>query len=146
MIDIRTRIKVTSLLKSGKFFKELVDIMQAGSGLFVAAMKREMPVDRGTGRNSVETTTRNSGNRAGFSVAPTAKSQGRPYLLYLHGGTYNMKGKPDYGYTPGRVRSGTVAKGIGGVRPNKFADRAEEKTMPRFRQFVFNQLIALSKQ
>ena len=43
-----------------------------------------------------------------------------------------MRGRSDRGYTPGYVRSGAVAFGIGGIRPNKAAKRAKKDSEAKF--------------
>lgn len=79
-----------------------------------------------------------------YVVESTARSKkgNANYPLYLYGGTGKLKGLPDFGYTSGHVRAGTVARGIGGIRPNKAAQRAKRDSEPLFIQKV-NQYIAM---
>lgn len=75
-----------------------------------------------------------------YDVVSTAKAGGVNYPLLLAQGTGKMRGRRDFGYTPGHVRAKTVAYGIGGIRPNKAAQRATKiAKMPTVRSF--NKLI-----
>jgi len=75
-----------------------------------------------------------------YKVTTTATNRGKPYPIYIHEGTGDLKGQGDYGYTSGYTRSGTVAKGIGGIRPNKFATRTVAAKKEQVKQFMIKTL------
>jgi hypothetical protein len=64
----------------------------------------------------------------------------------LFTGTGKFRGAPDFGFNTGRVRAGTVLIGIGGVRPNKAADRARMKANPLIVKFVNKGLSQISSE
>lgn len=75
-----------------------------------------------------------------YKVTTTATNNGAPYPIYIHEGTGELKGQGDYGYTSGYTRAGTVAKGIGGIRPNKFATRTVAAKKEEVKQFMIKTL------
>ena len=75
-----------------------------------------------------------------YKVTTTATNKGKPYPIYIHEGTGDLKGQGDYGYTSGYTRAGTVAKGIGGIRPNKFATRTVAAKKEQVKQFMIKTL------
>lgn len=80
-----------------------------------------------------------------YAVVSTALTDsGRNYPLDLFTGTGRQKGKPDAGYTPGRVRANDVAHGIGGIRPNKAAYRAklesEDAYFRKVRELIYDRI------
>ena len=75
-----------------------------------------------------------------YKVTTTATNRGKPYPIYIHEGTGDLKGQGDYGYTSGYTRAGTVAKGIGGIRPNKFATRTVAAKKEQVKQFMIKTL------
>jgi hypothetical protein len=112
---------------------DIITIIQAGYRIIEKAYVKESPWNIGdlAGEVKVQNTP------TGFVVTTTATTDdGEPYPLYLHEGTGALEDAPDFGYTTGRVRAGEVLKGIGGIRPNKFATRAAEKSEDDFLTFV----------
>ena len=75
-----------------------------------------------------------------YKVTTTATNRGKPYPIYIHEGTGDLKGQGDYGYTSGYTRAGTVARGIGGIRPNKFATRTVVAKKEQVKQFMIKTL------
>jgi len=75
-----------------------------------------------------------------YKVTTTATNKGKPYPIYIHEGTGKLKEAGDYGYTSGYTRAGTVAKGIGGIRPNKFATRTVEAKKDDVKNFMIKTL------
>lgn len=75
-----------------------------------------------------------------YKVTTTATNKGKPYPIYIHEGTGRLKGARDYGYTSGYTRSGTVARGIGGIRPNKFATRTVAAKKEQVKNFMIKTL------
>ncbi len=75
-----------------------------------------------------------------YVVESTQKRNGHSYPMDLFTGTYKLKGKPDFGFTTGRVRNGDVAFGIGGIRPNKASVRTVKKIEPRYIAFVSSKI------
>lgn len=75
-----------------------------------------------------------------YKVTTTATNKGKPYPIYIHEGTGKLKAARDYGYTSGYTRAGTVAKGIGGIRPNKFATRTVEAKKDDVKNFMIKTL------
>jgi len=86
-----------------------------------ARAKRETPVNMGALRGSIESKFKVQKNVLTARISP-----GEKYAKYVHEGTGSLAGGRDRGFTPGRIRSGTVKKGIGGIRPNKFMKRAAD--------------------
>lgn len=91
----------------------------------------QVPVNKGALRQFIRIRRRN----LEYSIDSDAQDleTGFNYPKALITGTGSMLNKPDFGYTPGRVRSGTVLSGIGGIRPNKFNVRTAEKTKSQVR-------------
>lgn len=146
MSDIKVEVK-TSLPKV--FFdikaitKDVDFAIQAAAGVVEGEYKRQSPVNFGDLRRDVTATKLGPME---YFVTTKATSRGRPYPVYLHEGTGSLRGAADYGYTSGRVRAGDVARGIGGIRPNKFAKRAKEKTQGRVFKIVEKKLSSLLKE
>lgn len=133
-MEVSVKTKIKKILSDPKAFKELDSIVEAGAFIIEAEYKKQSPVDKGFLRNSVTTTGK------GLERIVKAKQS---YAKYLHQGTYRMKGQPDSGYTTGRVRSHQVAWGIGGVRPNKFADRARAIAGPKTVRYIDDEILKL---
>jgi hypothetical protein len=109
-------------MQTGQVHRTLVGSIRRLRPVGVKTYKSEMPVLSGFGKQSVKDYVRSD---LEFYVTSKRKtSKGKPYLIYLHEGTRRLAGAKDYGFTTGRVRADDVAWGIGGIRPNKFADRA----------------------
>lgn len=81
-----------------------------------------------------------------YVVESTAERDNVDYPLILFEGTGKLKGLPDYGFTTGHVRAGTVAWGIGGIRPNKVADRAKSRSERDFQSYVRRMLSSAIKK
>lgn len=134
MATINVKKNIGAFLRRGNITPELNQAIQATQFITIADYKDEMPVDEGGARQAVEITNAQGDT---YTVASTAESDGgAPYPVYLHEGTGALKGAPDFGYTTGRVRAGEVTFGAGGIRPNKFAERAEKTAEPKINRFV----------
>lgn len=131
MINIKVDKKLGKVLKDGNYAKNRMDyaIEASAESTVVREYVRQTPVNIGNFRQGIEL------QRKGplkYVVASTAKSNGRNYPYFLYTGTGKLRGAADYGYTAGRVRGGSVARGIGGIRPNKAAKRAKEASEGAF--------------
>lgn len=122
--------------------KEKDQIYQAAGFIIEKEYVKQVPVDTGDLRKGVQ--VKKIGNRAGWVVNTNAVSDsGENYPEMVHEGTGVLKGLSDFGYTPGRVRAGKVISGLGGIRPNKFADRAFDKTEDKARSFIEEKMFDL---
>jgi hypothetical protein len=143
---MKTEIKLNlpKVLKKGFNTKpKLISIIQASYYITEADYVKEVPVDSGDFRLGLKVVNQ----KEGYKVASTAKSvKNYNYPLALYMGTGRLKKTADQGYTSGRVRSNTVAFGIGGIRPNKAAKRAKEKAEPKVVKFVNREIANLIKQ
>lgn len=138
MANLVVKKDVATFLIRGDIEKEYRETLQATSFLVEAWYKYEVPVDDGRLRLGVETYDR---KKDSYTVRTDATSDsGDPYPEFIHEGTGSLKGAPDYGWTSGRVRDDDVAFGIGGIRPNKFADRAKEEAEPEVADFMKREL------
>jgi len=122
------------------FADELRGSLSKSRPVVIAEYQRESPVDKGFLRRSVQATgVRGSNTDMYFLVGSTAKTkEGRPYPLYVHEGTGAFRGsRADYP-SKGRIRSGEskTNRGSGGIRPNRFATRAKEKSQPKVVRLV----------
>lgn len=144
------RVKVTrdfgKALREGSIEIPLFNIIKEAARLKVVPFYvKEAPVDKGELRKRVRVIASNF-REMSATVSTDAKSNGKPYPLFVHEGTGALKGTSDQGYTTGRVRAGDVARGIGGIRPNKFATRAAEKARPVVVRFAENEISKLIKK
>src|SRR6266496_5974777 len=126
-MELSIKTKISKILSDPKALKDLDDIVLGGAYMIEAEYKKQTPVDKGFLRNSVDT--------RGKGLERVVRANVK-YAKYLHQGTYRWKNKPDQGYTTGRVRAKQVAWGGGGVRPNRFADRAREIAAPKAVRFI----------
>lgn len=141
-IEVDVETKLPKVIWEKDYLKdELNDIVQASNFIVEAAEKKQAPVMMGANGGilgAIETA--NKGNlRYDVIVNPNklaVSGESKDYPKFLVGGTGSLKGAPDYGYTPGRVRSNTVKRGIGGIRPNKFPMRAAKEAEPKVHKFV----------
>jgi hypothetical protein len=125
MISVKIRRDLPRVIEDSDYFaKFLPKAVQAGAFIIEDAYAREAPGHIGTYKGSIQ--VQKVGNGSTYIVKPTARAKGFNYPLALYTGTGRMRGKPDFGYTSGRVRAGDVARGIGGIRPNKVAKRVAE--------------------
>lgn len=123
MTKVRVKMNLAKVLTDGKYFaKMLPKAIEAGAFIVEKAYVKEAPGDTGKYKQSIGV-SQSIQNKLQFEVMPNAKNRGFDYPTALYTGTGKQRGKPDAGYTPGRVRAGDVAKGIGGIRPNKVAKR-----------------------
>lgn len=121
-LTIETTVKMSRVLTDvGSLHKILTNSIQEVASKAVQIYKNEMPTMRGFGKHSVKEYKLSD---LDMKVTSLRTEQGRPYLEYLHEGTGKLRGARDFGFHTGRVKAGDVARGIGGIRPNKFADRA----------------------
>lgn len=117
-------------------FNKIVNLLRKSSPIVEKNYSKESPVDTGDLRGDIKS----KDIRGGYVTRTEATNNGESYPEDLHRGTGALRGAADYGYTPGRIRSGTVRSGIGGIRPNKFADRARESSEPEIKRFMNNNL------
>lgn len=128
-IEFQVTTKIAKILKDPEsLHKVLVPSVKEVAGLAVKEYKDQMPTLTGFGKHSVKE-YRNGD--LDYTVTSKRTEKGRPYLIYLHEGTGKLRGARDFGYHTGRVKAGDVARGIGGIRPNKFAKRAYERLQAR---------------
>lgn len=112
-------------------------IMEAGMFIVEQEYVDQSPADTGNLRQEI----RVKRNRLmDYVVESRATNRSEPYPLFLYFGTGAMRGRPDYGFTYGRVRDNDVAYGIGGIRPNKAADRTRAKATPIYLEFMKKEL------
>lgn len=118
----------------------LLKILQATSLIGEKYYKKESSVNKGGLRREVYSRK----TEYGYFVTTSARSDtGKPYPVFLYEGTGAMRGRPDFGYTPGRIRAGDVQRGIGGIRPNKISDRAGVRTAPEVLEFTQKRVLKL---
>lgn len=134
-MSVKTRINVTKLImQAGYMHNKLDAFIEAAAFIPENAYVREVPVDRGDFKQGIRV---KKDKKLEVSVVSTAKSdKGFDYPLALFQGTGSLKGAPDFGYTTGRVRLNDVARGIGGIRPNKAAKRARDKSEKPTLRFI----------
>ena len=129
-ITVKGNISKILLNKIGNNYFE--KIIQAGSFIIEKEYVKQVPVDKGNLRREIKTKK----TKDGFKVSTEATIGGKPYPITLHSGTGIFRGAEDFGYTTGRVRAGTTLWGIGGVRPNKYADRTKKKSEKPYLRFI----------
>lgn len=128
MIDYGTEVKLRLYFKTG--IEPILDkIIEAGLTIVEEEYIDQSPANFGTLKQHIQIRKRKP---LDYVVESTAREKGKNYPQFLYGGTLKLKGKPDYGFTTGRVRSGDVAYGIGGIRPNKAAARTVEAKEDEF--------------
>lgn len=145
MIESKTTIKFTNVFIPKKFVSETNETIQNFDALVIRAYKQEAPVDRSDVRRNVKTQNR---FLLGFDVGTRVLSlKGFDYALALITGTGKYRGGRDDGYTTGKVRASgfygfgnrkdmvgffvsRARRGIKskGIKPNKFTERAKNKT------------------
>jgi hypothetical protein len=133
-ITIQFNLK-RAITEEGYTSRALDFVMQAGMFKVEKAYVDEAPGDEGKFKQGIEV---HKNKPLDYVVRSTAKNEGKNYPLILFHGTGKMKGKPDFGFTTGHVRAGTVAYGIGGIRPNKAATRAKKKVEKDYMNFVIS--------
>lgn len=128
-------VNLSPIFFSNHFNSQLNKHLQKTSGLYtVREYKQETPVDSGRLRRDVKVVEQGNGY---YKVTTTAKSdRGEPYPLFVHQGTYDYKGGRDYGYRPGARAFSFLPSGKKGIRPNKFATRALEKSKPKIFKYL----------
>jgi HK97 gp10 family phage protein len=111
--------KLTKLQNADQVLK--VAVSKTASRVEREASK-QAPVDTGKLRGSISKSFMIANKGTTAIVKPNVR-----YAKYVHEGTGIREGALDYGYTDGRVRSGTTISDGGGIRPNKFMKRARDK-------------------
>lgn len=142
-IDVKIKyINFIKILKDRNYdFNDRVgNAIKAAMYIPEAEYVKESPADTGDMKQLVQVEKDNTAP-IGYKVTTKARSlRNFNYPLALYTGTGKLRGAPDYGFTTGRIRSNTVAYGIGGIRPNKVAKRAkkksEERTVRKVRELV----------
>jgi len=130
--------KLNKMLETGSGRKYISDALEATKLIVLSEYKKQVPV--GFTLQLRDQTKVIKISDLEYKVTTTAKNNGAPYPIYIHEGTGKLKGVGDYGYTSGYTRAGTVAKGIGGIRPNKFATRTVEAKKNQVKQFMIKTL------
>lgn len=144
-ITIKVDIKLSEIIvNSDKFNKELDYIIAAGMSIVEDKYVQEAPVNIGNFRQGIQ--YKKIGNLDYDVISTTTTNKGFNYPLALYTGTRKMRGMPDYGYTTGRVRANDVAYGIGGIRPNKVANRATKKSDKPLSNFLIDKLNKLMQK
>lgn len=114
--------------KNYNFNSRVKNAVKAAMYIPEAEYVKESPANTGDMRQLIQV-QKDDTAPIGYVVTTKARSlKNFNYPLALFTGTGKLKGAADYGFTTGRVRSNTVAYGIGGIRPNKVAKRAKEKS------------------
>lgn len=125
MMSVSIKRELPKVIEDSDYFAQMLPkAIEAGAFIVEREYVRQTPADDGKYMQSIAVSQ--SFKKDEFIVSPNAKSGGFNYPLALYTGTGRMRGKPDFGYTSGRVRAGDVARGIGGIRPNKVAKRVAE--------------------
>lgn len=138
-VTVSIDVKLRGMLKTSPKF---IEILQASNYIVLNEAKQQSPVDKGDLRRNMKVQK----VRDGYDVDTTATGKNNvKYPIFVHEGTKKLKGSRDYGFTEGRIRSNTVARGIGGVRPNKFMNRSANGTKEEVKKFVQNQINKLNK-
>lgn len=138
-LSVDYREKISKLISEGIDKKGLDDMVQAGGAIVQNEYKKQSPTNSSRLKNNVYNRKDGVGKRL------VSTSAGR-YATYLHEGTGRLKGARDYGYTTGRVRANEVAWGIGGIRPNKFADRTIKVTAPLVSELYVKTIDVMAKK
>lgn len=140
-MDVNIRYNLPAILMLRGAVPKTVDkAIEAALFIVEDAYVEEAPGDKGDFKQGIRP---RKDAVMDYIVESTAESNGANYPFFLYMGTGRLKGQPDYGYTTGHVRAGTVAYGIGGIRPNKAADRAKKKSQKPFMNKL-NQLIKMA--
>lgn len=117
----------------GGMSKKIDQAMEASIFIVERAYVDESPGDTGDLKQGIQVRRNSAMN---YLVESTAEDRGFSYPTALYFGTGKLAGLPDFGFTTGHVRAGTVAFGIGGIRPNKASDRAKAKSERPYREKV----------
>jgi len=134
----------TALMNPTSWITKIDDVFQKLDGHVIAEYKKEVPVNNNFLRGAVR---KQEKGVLEFKVGTDVLTKsGKSYPKFIHGGTGKLKGARDFGYTTGRVRAGDVARGIGGIRPNKFADRATKTAEPIFFKQFIKQVARINKE
>lgn len=149
---ISVRGKVPKILDYGEVPKVLRQLVQEVAPVMFREFKLGAPV-RKTNllRNSTRVTYDTDG--LGANVFTDAVSGGQPYPKYVAFGTGRFKGLPDalphIGGTNSSVRALGYPSAKGGIRPNRWHERALKRSEPsilKSRDKLFKQAIARQKQ
>jgi len=128
--NIKVKIKLSRLLTVDGDIRSVVDnAIKASLSIIETEYVKEAPANDGKFKQGIQVKRKGP---LSYIVESTATERGVSYPYFLYVGTGSLKGAADFGYTPGRVRAGDVARGVGGIRPNKAAKRAREKSEYRF--------------
>jgi hypothetical protein len=125
---IKLKGQISEILTRKDLAEELVKRLQETRFIVMREYFKEAPVNLGDLRRYIFS----KGKAGGYVVSTSASNNGKSYPLYVHQGTGRFKNvQADFPST-GRVRSGEsrMNRGDGGIRPNKFAKRAAERSQP----------------
>lgn len=153
MLDADIKIKLQRLIKEDGFFRKKLEsgLDDVADLVVLPAYKKQMPVDKGTGRQNAQTIIVNPLHR---KVTSTANVRGFYYLNAVHQGTGKYRGAGDFGFIkPGYTRvngysdadkkrfAGMAKRGVKfSIKPNKFADRTFQETETPAVRFLYNHL------
>ena len=122
--DLKVRMRVAHLLLKGAD-NEIQKGLDRGSLIVLRGYKENIPVNTGNARQMSQ---RSKDGRLGWIITTKATNSGKPYPLFVHEGTGQYAGVTQDFPSTGRIRNGEDNRGIGGIRPNKFADRTIAET------------------
>lgn len=129
-MSVKTTIRLSDFMERPDVPARVFDAAIQAAGFIVEdKYVQQSPVNKGGYRQGIQLKRMRA---LEYVVENTAQNRGRSYPLFLYAGTGRMRGKPDFGFTTGRVRAGDVALGIGGIRPNKVALRAKKESAQPF--------------
>lgn len=137
-MDLVVTKKLNKMLETGSGRRYISQAIEATRFIVLNEYKKQVPV--GFTMQLRDQTKVIKIDDLSYKVTTTARNNGAPYPVYIHEGTGKLKGAGDYGYTSGYTRAGTVAKGIGGIRPNKFAARTVEAKKNEVKSFMIKTL------
>lgn len=138
-LQIRVEKNLSKAIINGIPTDKIEKMLQASAFVIEREYKAQVPVNTGRLLQNVK-----SKKKAKFTwvVSTRAIQNGKDYAVDLHEGTGKLKGMPDMIKVPraNLTRRGLVAWGIGGIRPNKYAQRA--KTLKQKESVkIFNNLL-----
>lgn len=139
-MKLRVNTRLTGALKhpSALRFQLKALVMEAAGEILVAEAVEQAPRDVGDLVGEIKAVR--VGDLSVEVASRATSASGELYGDILQSGSGSLRGARDYGYTSGRVRGGDVARGIGGIRPNKFMARTKEAKEDEVIRFVNRKL------
>ena len=141
---IVVKAQISQILADKELGRTLMEKLRLTRFIALNMYLKEEPVWKGDMRRN----TISKNIQGGYRITTTAKKNNRPYPVYVHEGTGVFKDVDADFPSTGRVRSGEsrMNRGSGGMRPNKFAKRAAEKSQPLILDEMVKSLDVLSSQ